>query len=60
MLQLQGQTPAPAKSQLNASTLLIWDDGASAESTKRDQLTGERNVRDADTLIVTTEPSGAL
>ncbi len=32
---------------------------ASAESTERDQLAGERNVRDADDLIVATDHSGA-
>lgn len=33
--------------------------GASAESTERDQLAGERNVRDADSLVVATDHSGA-
>lgn len=33
--------------------------GASAESTERDQPAGERNFRDADSLIVATDESGA-
>lgn len=33
--------------------------GASAESTQRDQLVGERNVRDADSLVIATDHSGA-
>lgn len=56
MLQLQGQRLAPAESQLHASTLLTWEGGgASAESTERDQLAGERNVRDADSFVVATD-----
>lgn len=60
MLQLQGQSLAPAESQLHASTLLTWEGGgASAESTERDQLAGERNVRDADSLVVAADRSAA-
>ena len=33
--------------------------GASAESTERDQLAGERNVRDADSSAVATDHSAA-
>lgn len=33
--------------------------GVSAESTDRDQLASERNVRDADSLAVAADPSGA-
>lgn len=60
MLQLQGQSPAPAKSQWHASTLLTWGrPGESAESTERDQLAGERNVRECADSLVATDHTGA-
>lgn len=56
MLQLQGQTQRRQKAN---SMPAPSSHGASAESTERDQLAGERNVRDADSSVIATDHSGA-